>query len=389
MSYYKIKYTIIPKTAYTITRSCPKCGGKTCFESTNKFRVNANASKLDVWLIYQCKNCKSTYNLSVYERIGVKNISNDEYDRFINNDQALALKIGTSKEIFTRNKADINLSDIDFEVVYYEKDFVFNSGSYELIIENPYNLKIKTEKALSRILKTSRSKIKQLQNKGDCKFDYKHLQNETNIYIKLNSAFDNNSTNSKRVCVIMGSPHKDGNTATLCKPFIEEFEKQGVETDYVYLYDLNINPCKGCYACQNVSGEYGCIINDDVHKIMAKIIAADCIVLATPIFAWYCTAPMKAFLDRHYGMNKYYGSAEGSLWQGKKVALITTNGYEKDYATEPFELGIKRLCKHSKLEYIGLYSVRDKEDLASFTSIEAVTGTYGFARLILNKLNGK
>ncbi len=390
MSYYKkIKYTVIPKTSYTITRNCPKCGSNACFESTNKFRVNANANKFDIWLIYQCKKCKSTYNLSVYERIGLKNIGKDKYNKFLNNDENLALKTGTLKEIFAKNKANINLNNIDFEIVCYEKDFAFKDGTYNLTIENPYNLKIKTEKIVSRILKVSKNRLKQLQNSGDCNFDYKHLQSETNVYIKINSFFDNNLTISKKVCILMGSPHKNGNTAALCKPFIEELEEHGVETEYIFLYDLNISPCKGCYACQNVSGEYGCVINDDVHKIMEKIIAADCIVLATPIFAWYCTAPMKALLDRHYGLNKYYGSATGSLWHGKKIALITTNGYEKDYAAEPFEQGIKRLCKHSNLEYIGLYSVQDKENIYSFTSAKAVTGANNFAHLIINKLNDK
>ncbi len=208
-------------------------------------------------------------------------------------------------------------------------------------------------------------------------------------YKKSDNTYKNNLTIPKKVCILMGSPHKDGNTAALCKPFIEELEKYGVKTKYIFLYDLNINPCRGCYSCQNVTGKYGCVINDDVHKIMEKIIESDCIVLATPIFSWYCTAPMKALLDRHYGMNKYYGSATGSLWKDKKVALITTNGYEKDYATTPFEQGIKRLCKHSNLEYIGLYSVQDKDDLASFTSSEAVTGAYNFAHSILDRLNSK
>ena len=37
-----------------------------------------------------------------------------------------------------------------------------------------------------------------------------------------------------------------------------------------------------------------------------------------------CTAPMKALFDRHFGLNKFYGDAQGSLWEGKKVAIIAT-----------------------------------------------------------------
>lgn len=113
------------------------------------------------------------------------------------------------------------------------------------------------------------------------------------------------------------------------------------------------------------------------------ILWADVIVLATPIYAWYCAAPMKNLLDRHYGFNKYYGSAEGSLWGGKKVAIIATHGYEREYATEPFVMGIQRLCKHSELTYLGMYSVQDEDDLASFQTEDAVNGARAFARKIL------
>ena len=50
---------------------------------------------------------------------------------------------------------------------------------------------------------------------------------------------------------------------------------------------------------------------------MEDIVWAELIVLATPIYSWYCAAPMKNLLDNHYGLNKYYGSATGSLWAGK------------------------------------------------------------------------
>lgn len=81
--------------------------------------------------------------------------------------------------------------------------------------------------------------------------------------------------------------------------------------------------------------------------------------------------------------NKFYGSAEGSLWTGKKVAIIATHGYEGAYATDPFEMGIQRLCKHSNLEYVGLFAVQDKDNLASFQTAEAVEGAKKFARRVM------
>lgn len=184
--------------------------------------------------------------------------------------------------------------------------------------------------------------------------------------------------------ILMGSPRKNGNTAELCKPFIEELEQNGAEIRYIPLADKDIKPCLGCYACQNVQGEYGCVQEDDMNELAKDILWADCIVFATPIYAWYCAAKMKSLLDRHYGFNKYYGSAQGCLWEGKKTALILTHGYERDYATEPFVMGFMRLSKHCNLEYCGMYSVQDEDDLASFQTEEAKKGAREFAKALLN-----
>lgn len=183
------------------------------------------------------------------------------------------------------------------------------------------------------------------------------------------------------VLILMGSPRLRGNTAELCKPFIEELKAAGATVRYVTLADKDIKPCKGCYACQQVGGEYGCCQKDEMP--VDDILWADTIVLATPIYAWYCAAPMKNVLDRHYGFNKFYGSAEGSLWAGKKVAILATHGYDGAYATDPFEIGIQRLCKHSNLAYVGLYSVRDEDNLSSFQTPEAIAGAMAFARKVL------
>jgi len=189
-----------------------------------------------------------------------------------------------------------------------------------------------------------------------------------------------------KFCVLMGSPRQNGNTAELLKPLINELMNRNCNVEYITLADKNILPCKGCYTCQEVDGSYGCVLNDDVNHIMNAIIVSDCVVFATPIYTWYCTAPMKALLDRNYGLNKFYGKAKGSLWQGKSVAIVATHGYDAEYGAGPFETGIKRLCEHSNLKYLGMYSVRDEDNLASFQTENAVRGAKGFAVQLLNKL---
>ena len=179
--------------------------------------------------------------------------------------------------------------------------------------------------------------------------------------------------------ILMGSPRLKGNTAELLKPFIETLHDNEVDVTYITLADKHVEPCRACYACQEVDGEYGCPQDDDMQSIAAEIIACDCLVLATPIFSWYCSAQMKAVLDRHYGLNKFYGRAEGSLWAGKTCAIVATHGYDAKYATEPFETGVRRLCEHSKLRYLGMYSMRDEDNIASFQTAAATSGVRAFA----------
>jgi multimeric flavodoxin WrbA len=181
----------------------------------------------------------------------------------------------------------------------------------------------------------------------------------------------------------MGSPRLNGNTAELLKPFIKELEDNGCEIKYITLADKTIQSCKGCFACQNIEGQYGCVLKDDVGQIIDTIIKSDYLILATPIYTWFCTAPMKALLDRHFGLNKFYGKAKGSLWKDKKIGIIATHGYDFEFATEPFAMGIERLCEHSGLKYMGIYSVRDKNDLASFQTEDAITGAREFALRLL------
>ncbi|HHV98892.1 MAG TPA: NAD(P)H-dependent oxidoreductase [Clostridiaceae bacterium] len=111
----------------------------------------------------------------------------------------------------------------------------------------------------------------------------------------------------------------------------------------------------------------------------------DVAVLACPIYSWYCPTLMKSVLDRHYGLNKFYGSATGSLWSGNKAALFLTHGYDREYACTPFETGVKNLCVHSSLEYIGMYSAGDIDNKASMHTKKAVEG----AKLFVRKIAGE
>lgn len=188
------------------------------------------------------------------------------------------------------------------------------------------------------------------------------------------------------ICILMGSMRKDGNTKTLLRPFIEELKDKKVTVQYIWLYDKYIEPCRSCFACQNIEGKTGCSINDEMNDIYGPILESDCIVFATPIYSWFCTAPMKAVIDRLFCMNKFYGNTKTQygLWQGKYCAVISTCGYDIENGADLFEEAIKRLAKHSYLNYIGMLAVRDINGVEDFQTNDVINNAKEFALSILN-----
>ncbi|MDE7222488.1 MAG: DUF1062 domain-containing protein [Acetatifactor sp.] len=170
MSYLKkIEYEMTLKDSFGIIRNCPKCSRKTHYKNTKKFRINANGNKLDIWLIYQCEECKHTLNLAIYERRKVSSIPKDEYQLFLDNSEQLAEACGKDVQLFRKTKADIDFDRINYDFVKLHES-IESSESGERIaitINNPYRLKIRPEKHIAEILGLSRSQVKSLLESGE------------------------------------------------------------------------------------------------------------------------------------------------------------------------------------------------------------------------------
>ena len=170
MSYLrKIEYKIVLKDSFWIIRNCPKCGRKAHYINTKKFRINANGNKLDIWLIYQCVECKHTLNLAIYERKKVSSIPKVKYQCFLDNDEQLAEMYGKNMQLFQTNKADIDFDRLHYGLVK-QHETIENSGFGEQIIitvKNPYQMKIRSEKQIAMVLGLSRNQVKSLLEKGE------------------------------------------------------------------------------------------------------------------------------------------------------------------------------------------------------------------------------
>jgi len=98
-----------------------------------------------------------------------------------------------------------------------------------------------------------------------------------------------------RVLGIMGSPRKHSNTEILLDRALEGAGEAGAEIEKVLISKLKISPCLEIYACFK---DGNCTIRDDMQTLYDKLLEADHIVFASPIFFYGVTAHAKALIDR-------------------------------------------------------------------------------------------
>ena len=192
-----------------------------------------------------------------------------------------------------------------------------------------------------------------------------------------------------KCCVLFASPRgEQSNTRALMTEFLEAWHAAGHISVVHSLYDLTIRPCLACRGCQRDWSGPNCVIDDDMTEIFADILSCDLLLLASPIYNWYCTAPLKAAMDRCiYALCKYYGEERGpSLWEGKAVAAITTCGYQVEKGADVWQEGLRRSCKHARLRWLGLYGERHRSYRESFMDAEKTQRARDFARQIMVQL---
>ncbi len=134
---------------------------------------------------------------------------------------------------------------------------------------------------------------------------------------------------SENLLVLIGSPRKEGNSATLAAEAARQAEQLGVVTETVFLQDLNISPCDGCGLCRR-SVDAACTIEDDMTPLYDKIRSASGILIATPIYSYSFTAQTKLLIDRLYAL----GSSKENALSGKRFGFIIVYG-----GSNPFNSG--------------------------------------------------
>jgi len=112
----------------------------------------------------------------------------------------------------------------------------------------------------------------------------------------------------KNVVIISASPRKQGNSDLLCDQVLRGAKEAGHKAEKITLRDRKINFCLACDTCKKNGGT--CIQKDDMAGILEKMIAADVLVLATPVYFYTMNAQMKALIDRTYAKYPALGTKE-------------------------------------------------------------------------------
>ena len=117
-----------------------------------------------------------------------------------------------------------------------------------------------------------------------------------------------------KIVVIAGSPHKAGTSALLADKFIAGAQSKGHECFMFNAAFEDTHPCLGCDHC-GMNGP--CVYNDAIStKLMPKMLEADMVVLATPLYYFGMSAQIKTVIDRFY-------SRTGSLHNKKSILMAT------------------------------------------------------------------
>jgi len=100
-----------------------------------------------------------------------------------------------------------------------------------------------------------------------------------------------------KIVGIVGSPRLGGNTEILTRIALEEVQNEGIETELISLAEKKIKPCDGCRICRDTGK---CHIKDDFKSIYTKMVEADGIILATPVYFGAATPQIVSLISRCY-----------------------------------------------------------------------------------------
>jgi multimeric flavodoxin WrbA len=158
----------------------------------------------------------------------------------------------------------------------------------------------------------------------------------------------------KKIVIISGSPKKNGNTAALIEWFCEGARAAGGVTEVITAAGLDGRAgCTSCRACQKKEA-YGCVLKDGLSSAVGKMIGADVIIMATPLYFFSASAQIKGVFDRMFSLYKWDNDAGTmkTVLKGKTFGVLAS-AYE-DIGLDALERPFKLTADYSAMKYASL-----------------------------------
>ena len=176
-----------------------------------------------------------------------------------------------------------------------------------------------------------------------------------------------------KLLILSGNPKTDG----LCQLVIDAAaagaEDGGADVNVVRLCDMEIGRCHVCEegwgVCRN---EDYCLFGDDgFDEVATQVLAADAVVLATPVYWHESSEALKSFIDRF--RRCYFGA--GGPFAGKQVLLIASAGGTGN-GLLPCLQQLERFCQHTGAEVFDMIGVNrwnnDYKREAAYAAAKAI-----------------
>ena len=142
------------------------------------------------------------------------------------------------------------------------------------------------------------------------------------------------------ILILQGSPNRKGSTAMLCNEFERGAREAGHVTERIDVAYAGVEPCTGCVAC---GYEGPCAQSDGMDDLREKILAADMLVFATPLYYFGMTAQLKTVVDR------FCSSNASIVHAGLKSALLTVAWQDEAWTFDALESHYDTLVRYLRL----------------------------------------
>ncbi len=189
-----------------------------------------------------------------------------------------------------------------------------------------------------------------------------------------------------KVLGIFGSPRRGGNTDLLLEEALKGAQEGGAKVERLYLLDYTITPCKECHGCDNTGN---CVVLDDMQKIYPRLLEADVVILASPIFFYSVTGWAKALIDRSQALwSRKYLLKDPSLGREgrkRKGFFISVGATKGQRVFEGAILTVKYFFDVLNAEYVGELVFRGVEAKADILKHpEALRQAYEVGRRMVS-----